>query len=144
MNKYLKFFLGFLFFIVLIDLMLIDRKKNQQDMMILSATFNKVDGLNTGANVMISGINVGFVKDIKLERNYPKITMMVDKNLKISNDSSISIQTDGLFGSKFLVIEIGGEENYFNNGDTFSYTEDSILLQELLDNIIKLGESKKL
>ncbi len=144
MNKYLKFFLGFLFFIILIDLMLIDRKKNQQNMMILSATFNKVDGLNIGANVMISGINVGFVKDISLETNYPKITMMVDKNLKISNDSSISIQTDGLFGSKFLVIEIGGEENYLNNGDTFSYTEDSILLQELLDNIIKLGESKKL
>ena len=70
--------------------------------------------------------------------------MMVNKNLKISNDSSISIQTDGLFGSKFLVIEIGGEENFLNNGDSFSYTEDSILLQELLDNIIKLGESKKL
>ena len=35
-------------------------------------------------------------------------------------------------------------ENFLNNGDTFSYTEDSILLQELLDNIIKLGESKKL
>ena len=69
---------------------------------------------------------------------------MVNKNLKISNDSSISIQTDGLFGSKFLVIEIGGEENFLNNGDTFSYTEDSILLQELLDNIIQLGESKKL
>ena len=144
MNKYLKFFLGFIFLVVLVDLMLIDRKKDQQDMMVLSATFNKVDGLNVGANVMISGINVGFVENISLENSYPKITMMVNKNLKISNDSSISIQTDGLFGSKFLVIEIGGEENFLNNGDTFSYTEDSILLQELLDNIIKLGESKKL
>ena len=27
MNKYLKFFLGFIFLIVLVDLMLIDRKK---------------------------------------------------------------------------------------------------------------------
>ena len=144
MNKYLKFFLGFIFLVVLVDLMLIDRKKDKQDMMVLSATFNKVDGLNVGANVMISGINVGFVKNINLENSYPKITMMVNKNLKISNDSSISIQTDGLFGSKFLVIEIGGEENFLNNGDSFSYTEDSILLQELLDNIIKLGESKKL
>ena len=144
MNKYLKFFLGFIFLVVLVDLMLIDRKKDKQDMMVLSATFNKVDGLNVGANVMISGINVGFVENISLENSYPKITMMVNKNLKISNDSSISIQTDGLFGSKFLVIEIGGEENFLNNGDTFSYTEDSILLQELLDNIIKLGESKKL
>ena len=144
MNKYLKFFLGFIFLVVLVDLMLIDRKKDKQDMMVLSATFNKVDGLNVGANVMISGINVGFVENISLENSYPKITMMVNKNLKISNDSSISIQTDGLFGSKFLVIEIGGEENFLNNGDSFSYTEDSILLQELLDNIIKLGESKKL
>ena len=37
---------------------------------------------------------------------------VLNENLKISRDSSISIQTDGLFGSKFLVIEIGGEEDY--------------------------------
>ena len=85
MNKYLKFFLGFIFLVVLVDLMLIDRKKDKQDMMVLSATFNKVDGLNVGANVMISGINVGFVENISLENSYPKITMMVNKNLKISN-----------------------------------------------------------
>ena len=66
MIKYLKFFLGFIFLVVLVDLMLIDRKKDKQDMMVLSATFNKVDGLNVGANVMISGINVGFVKNIDL------------------------------------------------------------------------------
>ena len=35
-------------------------------------------------NVMISGINVGFVKNINLENSYPKITLMVNKNLKIS------------------------------------------------------------
>ena len=145
MNNYIKFFLGFLFLVALIDLMLIDRKKKTESNMInLFATFNQIDGLNNGANVMVSGINVGFVESIILEKNYPKISMLIDKNLKITSDSSISIQTDGLFGSKFLVIELGGDEEFLYEGDSFSYAEDSILLQDLLENIIKIGESKKL
>ena len=144
MNNFTKFFLGFFFIVFMFDLMLIDRKKNIGSMINLFATFNKIDGLNIGDNVMISGIKVGFVNDIILDNSYPKISMMVNENLKITRDSSISIQTDGLFGSKFLVIEIGGEEEYLKSNDSFSYVEDSILLQDLLDNIIKIGESNKL
>ena len=144
MNNFAKFFLGFFFIVIMFDLMLIDRNKNRTEMINLFATFNKIDGLNIGDNVMISGISVVFVNDIILENSYPKISMMIDENLNISRDSSISIQTDGLFGSKFLVIEIGGEEEYLKTNDSFSYVEDSILLQDLLDNIIKIGESNKL
>ena len=144
MSNFIKFFLGFIFIAFMFDLMLIDRKKNMSSMINLFATFSKIDGLNIGDKVMISGINVGFVNNIILDKNYPKISMLVNENLKISRDSSISIQTDGLFGSKFLVIEIGGEEEYFKSNDSFSYVEDSILLQDLLDNIIKIGENNKL
>jgi len=144
MNNFAKFFLGFFFTVIMFDLMLIDRKNNRNDMVNLFATFNKIDGLSVGDNVMISGISVGFVNDIILENSYPKISMMIDESLNITRDSSISIQTDGLFGSKFLVIEIGGEEEYLKSKDSFSYVEDSILLQDLLDNIIKIGESNKL
>ena len=144
MSNFSKFFLGFFFIVIMFDLMLIDRKKNINNMINLFATFNKIDGLNIGDNVMISGISVGFVNDIILDNSYPKISMMVNENLKITRDSSISIQTDGLFGSKFLVIEIGGEEEYLKSMDSFSYVEDSIFLQDLLDNIIKIGENNKL
>ena len=144
MSNFSKFFLGFFFIAIMFDLMLIDRKKNKNSMINLFDTFNKIDGLNIGDNVMISGISVGFVNDIILDNSYPKISMMVNENLKITRDSSISIQTDGLFGSKFLVIEIGGEEEYLKSMDSFSYVEDSILLQDLLDNIIKIGENNKL
>ncbi|MAI30020.1 MAG: MCE family protein [Pelagibacteraceae bacterium TMED124] len=144
MSNFTKFFLGFFFIVFMFDLMLIDRKKTMNNMINLFATFNKIDGLNIGDNVMISGISVGFVNDIVLDNNYPKISMMVNENLKITRDSSVSIQTDGLFGSKFLVIEIGGEEEYLKSNDSFSYVEDSILLQDLLDNIIKIGENNKL
>ena len=48
------------------------------------------------------------------------------------------------FGSKFLLIELGGVEETLKAGDSFSFAEDSILLQDLLQNIIKIGEKNKL
>ena len=79
-----------------------------------------------------------------MKKNYPIIKMKIAKNLDISDDSSVSIQTDGLFGSKFLMIEMGGTNNFMKNGDYFSFTEDSILIQDLLENIIKIGEKNKI
>ena len=123
--------------------MLIDRKSEDENMIDLFATFNKTDGLNEGASVMISGIKVGFVDKILLKKNHPTVIMKINKDVKITSDSSISIQTDGLFGRKFLLIEIGGNENYLNNGDKFSFSEDSIVIEELLQKIIEIGEKKK-
>ena len=110
----------------------------------LYASFNKIDGVNLGDKIMVSGINVGYVEEIITKKNYPLIKMKIAKNLNISDDSSVSIQTDGLFGSKFLMIEMGGTNNFMKNGDYFSFTEDSILIQDLLENIIKIGEKKKI
>ena len=41
--------------------MVIDKQSKNESFIELSATFNKIDGLTEGANIMISGINVGFV-----------------------------------------------------------------------------------
>ena len=141
MNKrLLTFSLGIFTVIFLVKLMFIDRHNDNEGFHDLFATFNKVDGVNVGDKVMVSGISVGYVKEVHLKKNYPLIRMKIKKDLNISDDSSVSIQTDGLFGSKFLMIEMGGTSNYMTNGDYFSFTEDSILIQDLLDNIIKIGE----
>ena len=144
MNKrLLKFFLGFFAVALLLKLMLIENKTTNDDYFLLKASFNKIDGIQVGTPVMISGIEIGNVSEINLKNNYPTLILRILKNLKISNDSSISIQTDGLFGNKFLSIEIGGTDQFFNDGDKFSFTEDSILVEELLEKIIAIGEKNK-
>ena len=144
MNKrLLKFFLGFFAVALLLKLMLIENKTTNDDYFLLKASFNKIDGIQVGTPVMISGIEIGNVSEINSKNNYPTLILRILKNLKISNDSSISIQTDGLFGNKFLSIEIGGTDQFFNDGDKFSFTEDSILVEELLEKIIAIGEKKK-
>ena len=143
-NRFLTFFLGVFTVVVLIELMFIKRHSDSDDFYDLFASFNKIDGVNPGDKIMISGINVGYVENVKLDKNYPLVKMKIKKNLSISDDSSVSIQTDGLFGSKFLMIEMGGTNNFMKNGDYFSFTEDSIMIQDLLQNIIKMGEKNKL
>lgn len=143
-NRVIKFFLGVSLVLLIINLMQIERNEKQQGYVNYLATFNKIDGVNVGSDVMMSGIKVGEVSKIFLENNYPVVKMFVDESLKITIDSSVSIQTDGLFGSKFLSIEIGGMDTLMENGDSFSYSEDSILIQDLLKNIINIGERNKL
>ena len=142
-RRLLKFFLGFFAIVFLFKLMLIENKTGNDDYFLLKASFNKIDGIQVGTPIMISGIEIGNVSKISLENNYPTLILRIQKKLKISTDSSISIQTDGLFGNKFLSIEIGGTDQFFKDGEKFSFTEDSILVEELLEKIIAIGEKNK-
>ena len=138
-----RFFLGFLTSIVLFNLLLMDNSTDEAGFNEFSASFNKIDGVDIGTDVMISGIKVGHVKRIFLDNNYPQISLLVNKKINITDDSSVSIQTDGLFGKKFLLIEIGGSEKFMENGAKFSFSEDSIVIEELLQKIIEIGEKNK-
>ena len=65
MNKRLfTFFLGLIIVIVLGKLMFVERHSESDDYYELFASFNKVDGVNPGDNIMISGINVGYVEEV--------------------------------------------------------------------------------
>ena len=138
-----KFLYGIIAFIILTNLVLTEKNKVRGDVNNYFATFNKIDGVSVGTDVVISGIKVGEVKEIFIKDNYPQISINVNKNIEISDDSSVSIQTDGLFGKKFLLIEIGGNNVYLKDGERFSFSEDSIVIEELLGKIILIGEKNK-
>ena len=105
------------------------------------ANFNRIDGINIGSDIRMSGIKIGNVFDIQLEKNKPTIFFNFKKQILIPDDSSISIQTDGLFGEKYVAIEPGGSEKILKSGEQLFYTEDALLLEDLLKKIIDLGES---
>ena len=138
-----KFFYGIIAFIILLNLVFTEKNRGGGNVNNYFATFNKIDGVSVGTDVVISGIKVGEVKEIFIKKNYPQISFIVNKNIRISDDSSVSIQTDGLFGKKFLSIEVGGNDVYLKSGDNFSYAEDSIVIEELLEKIILIGEKNK-
>ena len=110
----------------------------------LSAQFSNASGLSVGDSVYLAGTQIGKVIDKKISRDATVTVWMHvdDGNVAIPRDSSASIQTDGLFGSKFIVIEPGGEDVIMEHEGVLFYTESSIELGDILDQIIAQGERR--
>lgn len=111
---------------------------------LLKAVFNRVDGLAEGDEVHLGGIRVGSVAKLELDEHYRAVaTLRIKSHAKLPLDTSAAIHTDGLFGTKFVVLEPGGEMEVFKNGDEIEYTQDAVIVSELLELIIAEGKSNR-
>lgn len=120
------------------------KQKNISNTYKIYANFGRTDGLEIGSTVRLAGINVGRVIAAELDEHFnSKLTFEIDSQYKIPEDSSASIVSFGLIGGKYVEIEIGGEEEYLTSGSTMSYTQDAMILEDLLDRIISIGRSNR-
>ncbi|MBS4773546.1 MAG: MCE family protein [Proteobacteria bacterium] len=110
----------------------------------LAARFNRTDGLLVGDLVRLAGMDVGKVVDAKLDDNYKAVlTLEIKDAVKIPDDSSASIVSSGLMGAKYIEIEPGGSEDMLEPGAEFSYTQDAMVIEELLDRIVSIGKANR-
>ncbi len=110
----------------------------------LNATFNRIDGLVEGDEVRLGGIKIGKVESAILDDKYrAKLKLRIKKGVELPTDTSVAIHTDGLFGPKYIVLEPGGEEAIFKDGDEAVFTQDAVIVSELLDLIISQGHAKR-
>ena len=142
-KKHHKFFIGIFTILIFYNFLFINKKNLDNKNLIIQSEFNRIDGINENSEVRISGMQVGKVISMQIINNKPLIKIALNKDLLIPDDSSLSIQTDGLFGKKYISLEPGGSENFLNNEEKIFLTEDSILIQDLLKKIIEIGNLKK-
>ncbi|MCR4376485.1 MAG: MlaD family protein [Rhodospirillales bacterium] len=108
------------------------------------ATFNRVDGLFEGDAVQLSGIRVGTVGAQHLDDNFRAVvTLNINSSTSLPVDSAVAIHTDGLFGSKSVVLEPGVEDKMLKAGDTIQYTQGAVVVGELLNLIIEEGRARR-
>ncbi len=98
------------------------------------ARFSEVGGLVEGSEVRISGVNVGRVNDIRLDRERFAVivTFGVQKGIKLSDDTIVSVKTRGLIGDKYLNVSPGGSGMYLEPGDTIIDTRAPVDIQDLI------------
>jgi phospholipid/cholesterol/gamma-HCH transport system substrate-binding protein len=110
----------------------------------LQANFNRVDGLAVGTPVRIGGVVVGRVEELTLLPDFRvSMTILIDGRYRLPVDSSISVETDGLFGPKSVRIEPGGDEQPLLDGGQFAYVQDPLMVSDLLDLIIAEGRAQR-
>lgn len=120
------------------------KRKNLGRSYNIYASFGRTDGLQVGDIVRMSGVNIGRVIASELDENFnSKLTLTIDSQYKIPTDSSASIVSFGLIGGKYVEIEVGGDEEYIKAGESIEYTQNAMILEELLDRIISIGKAGK-
>ena len=111
-------FLAIGLFVLLGSIFMLGSNKSYfQDVFLMKAYFDSVQGLNKGSLVSLSGVKVGNVDKIRFDsdRNSVEVTVRIDsiyKN-KIRKDSHIELRTQGALGDKFLFITSGTNINEF-------------------------------
>lgn len=107
----------------------------------LNAGFRKASGIATGADVRVSGVKVGAVSDVRLDpQTYRAIaSLSIRDDIKIPEDSSVKITSDGLLGGSYVAIDPGASDLFAENGSELTITQGSVDLIELLSKAVTGG-----
>lgn len=100
----------------------------------LSASFSDIGGLKTQAPVKAAGVVVGRVDRIVLDPKtyWAKVTLKIDKQYKLSTDTSAQILTSGLLGDQYIGLEQGGDPDNLADGDNITITSSALVLEKLI------------
>jgi phospholipid/cholesterol/gamma-HCH transport system substrate-binding protein len=125
---------GFLFYAILHS----GRGTATTDGMALHASFDRIDGLSNGADVRIAGVKVGTVTDSRINPQSfsAELTLRVENNLKLPDDTSAEITSEGLLGGKYVSLVPGGSAKLLKDGGTITETQGSVSLESLLGRFI--------
>lgn len=104
----------------------------------LQARFTKIDGLNRGTPVRVSGVDVGKVTDFDLDpETYLAIVKMnIQDGIELPFDTAAVISSESLLGGKYLSLEPGADSEMLKDGDTIEYTQSTPGLEALLGQAI--------
>lgn len=107
----------------------------------VKATFNDVTGIGIGSDVRIGGVKIGAVEALSLDKQTYQavLTMSIEEDIKLPQDSSAAIIGESLLGGKFVSLSPGGSDTMLKAGGMIEYTQSSVSLEQLLGKFIFSG-----
>jgi phospholipid/cholesterol/gamma-HCH transport system substrate-binding protein len=106
---------------------------------LVSADFDDTGSLMIKAPVRVAGVKIGEVVAVNLDRQTfkAKVSFAIDKvNDNLPKDSSVSIMTEGLLGSKYISLSPGFADQSLKNGDVIEVTHSAIILEDLIGKFL--------
>ena len=104
----------------------------------INAKFDRIDGVRAGSDVRMSGIKIGTVTSSLLDPKtyFAVVRMNIRSDVKVPDDTAISVSSDGLLGDKFLALSPGGSDEILPPGGEILTTQGSVDLMGLVGQMI--------
>lgn len=98
------------------------------------ADFDNIGGLKVKAPVKSSGVVVGRVAKIELNKEtyQAHVTLALNSEFQFSNDASVEILTAGLLGEQYIGVTQGGDEQVLKEGGRFTLVSSAMVLEQLI------------
>lgn len=104
--------------------------------------FTRADGLHLGAPVRMAGMKIGSISAVALDDRYRAVmTLELDQDIPLPDDTAALIETDGVFGTKYIELQPGGSTDNLKSGARIAYTQDSIIIEDLIAKIIEQAKA---
>ena len=100
----------------------------------VSAEFENVEGVNVGTDIRMAGIKIGTVtaQALNPDNFQAVVTMAIDSNIKLADDTSAKVTSEGLLGAKFIALDAGGSETKLAEGGVINYTQGAVDIWSLI------------
>jgi len=118
---------------------------------IIKAYLNNASGLEKDAIVKFKGVDVGFIKDIKLEDSKVALDLVIKEGILLPANLRVAVRSSGFLGEKFLELEQIGEGTdsstlkdgaiITNSKESVDFDQLSAKLGEISDEVNKLVKS---
>lgn len=102
------------------------------------ARFDRIDGLEPGANVAISGVRVGRVISTRLDPTtyLAEVRMSIASGVELPADTIATVASQSLLGGRFMSLDPGGDPTLIEPGGTIAYTQSTPGLEQLIGQFI--------
>jgi phospholipid/cholesterol/gamma-HCH transport system substrate-binding protein len=103
----------------------------------VSASFDNISGLKTGAAVEVAGVEVGRVENITVTPdNRARLQLSINPDIILKEDAIASIRTKGIIGDKYLKLSPGYAEKTIPAGGKIRETESAMEWEEIIAQYI--------
>ncbi|MBE1237182.1 outer membrane lipid asymmetry maintenance protein MlaD [Phaeovibrio sulfidiphilus] len=107
----------------------------------LTAVFQKVGGLEVGADVRLNGVKIGTVSGLALDESSYEVqtTLSIAPDVHIPDDTQASIVNDGFLGGQYVRLEPGHSSTTLESGATLHNTRNFTSIEDMVGEIIFLA-----
>ncbi len=104
----------------------------------VTAKFDNIGGLKSGAAVKSAGVVVGRVASITFDdKTYQaRATLAMQSKFAFPKDSSLKILTSGLLGEQYVGMEAGADDKNLASGDAIKTTQSAVILENLISQFL--------
>lgn len=130
--------------IAVVTYMYIKEKGAFNTSIILYATVEDPIGLSTNSPVLLNGVKIGKVSDLKIHSSDALIELSIDKEIDIKNETRVFSAPSALLGGNHIEVHHADQgTKKYESGDTINHIVTSKTIKEVLDPNGKTEEKLK-